>query len=479
MAEGPSRRELLLAARKRRDDDRRGSSSGTTTSRSSTTSRSNTSSSTTSRTSTSSSSSSSTTPAAPPAEPPRGVLDVWVNEGHLPMVDGTLVYHRGYGERPGSGGTGPQAALTLPTRVVTRAGDVVASRLYPLDAVPPPAGLPAPARPDPEHVGQFLVRRRYWASYLPERTLVLETGGTLRLRLHNTLAAPHELAVVGAGPGGSTATTGLVDPGATGELELPAPAPGTYVFCDRGNAPVERVLGLFGVLLVVDPDVAWTPYPGGPEFERQWVWMCHDVDPVWARAASRGETVDPVRTPAVPRYFLLNGYSGFQSLGVTRDRALNRLRHEDTLIAGFPRQVDVRDFGRTADGATAVLGQLLRLVNPGIVKHQLHFHGNHVWTVWRNGTLFPRRGGYLDAAGHVVAQQWEDTVELNALDRKDSVIPVKRPPDAMELVWRNRSGPWRYPMHCHAEPSQTAGGGLYPGGLVADWTLAGPAEGAS
>jgi FtsP/CotA-like multicopper oxidase with cupredoxin domain len=29
-------------------------------------------------------------------------------------------------------------------------------------------------------------------------------------------------------------------------------------------------------------------------------------------------------------------------------------------------------------------------------------------------------------------------------------------------------------MHCHAEPSQTAAGGLYPGGLVAHWTLAAP-----
>jgi hypothetical protein len=28
-----------------------------------------------------------------------------------------------------------------------------------------------------------------------------------------------------------------------------------------------------------------------------------------------------------------------------------------------------------------------------------------------------------------------------------------------------------YPMHCHAEMSQTAAGGLYPMGMLADWRL--------
>jgi hypothetical protein len=35
---------------------------------------------------------------------------------------------------------------------------------------------------------------------------------------------------------------------------------------------------------------------------------------------------------------------------------------------------------------------------------------------------------------------------------------------------------WHYPMHCHAEPSQVAMGGMYPGGLVGHWTIAAPVE---
>ena len=65
------------------------------------------------------------------------------------------------------------------------------------------------------------------------------------------------------------------------------------------------------------------------------------------------------------------------------------------------------------------------------------------------------------------------------MDRKDIIIPITRPPDAIDPVWFARTGDWVYPMHCHAEPSQTAAGGLYPGGLVAHWTLKGPNPGAT
>jgi hypothetical protein len=73
-----------------------------------------------------------------------------------------------------------------------------------------------------------------------------------------------------------------------------------------------------------------------------------------------------------------------------------------------------------------------------------------------------------------VLQQWEDVVELDPLDRKEIVLPLRRPPEALDAVWDARDEDWPYPMHCHAEPSQTAAGGLYPGGLVADWTMAAP-----
>ena len=80
----------------------------------------------------------------------------------------------------------------------------------------------------------------------------------------------------------------------------------------------------------------------------------------------------------------------------------------------------------------------------------------------------------MDPEGHAVLQQWEDVVELDPLDRKEVVLPIRRPPETLDRVWNARDEDWEYPMHCHAEPSQTAAGGLYPGGLVAGWFLAAP-----
>jgi hypothetical protein len=409
-------------------------------------------------------------------------LDLFINEGFLPMVDGRLVYHRGYGQRP-TAVEDPEPSLTISPHVFMADGRIVASRTYPLGAVPPPHGRPEPAFADPENPGQYLIRRAYWASYFPERTLIAESGSVISLRVHNTLAQPQALQFNDAGPGGTHVGTGHIEPGQSVLLEFEAPPPGTYIYCDCGARPddpfadpVQRTLGLYGALLVTDPKAQWQLMPSGPEFERQWLWILHNVDPEWARLASRGEAVDPAATPAFPRYFTLNGRSGFQSLGVSTNEAANRIREEESLMSGSARQLDVRDFSQGTTEGTVRTGQLMRFVNAGIVHHQLHFHGNHIWTVRRNGTFFPRGGGFVDEEGHVVLQQWEDVVEVHPLDRKDSILPIKRPPDAINPVWDARNVDWHYPMHCHAEPSQVAMGGMYPGGLVGHWTIAAPVE---
>ena len=402
-------------------------------------------------------------PAAVAATP--GVLDVYVNEGFVPMVDGSLVYMRGFGDRP-TVIDDPAPSLTLSPRVFTADGGLHTSRQYPLDAeVPPHEGRPDPlAGPDAD--GVYEVRGSHWASLFPARTIVAETGTRVRLQVHNGLSGVHALHVH------DVAGTGPIAAGASASLEFDAPAAGTYLISDDSSGVVERILGLHAVLVVMPADAPWLLSSGEAEFERQWLWICQDVDPVWARRAQVGERIDPVATPPVPRYFLLNDRSGYASLGLTTDDDLNRTRHEESLASGYPRDTDVRDFGRNGGRAS---GQLIRLVNAGVVVHQMHFHGNHVWTVRRNGRDFPRDGrlGAIDEDGHIALQQWEDVVELDPLDRKEIVLPMRRPPDALDAVWAARTDDWHFPMHCHAEPSQTAAGGLYPGGLVADWVLGG------
>ena len=311
-------------------------------------------------------------------------LNVYVNEGFVPMVDGSLVYHRGFGDRL-TRREDPKPALAISPRVFTATGQVVASRSYPLTAPVPPHGRPAPLRPDPAFQRQYLARRAYWASFFPDRTLIAETGSTISILLHNNLPQPHELRFHSAGPAGTDVTSGTVAPGKSKLLEFRAPLPGTYLFTDPGNQPVERTLGLYGALVVIDPRHAWRLAPGGVEFERQWLWLCHDVESNWARIASQGKTVNPLTTPAVPRYFTLNGYSGFQALALTTDEVFNEHREEDTLPSGHPRETDVRNFSASPSAGAVRTGQLMRMVNAGIADHQLHYHGNHVWTVRANG----------------------------------------------------------------------------------------------
>ncbi|MFP5367595.1 MAG: multicopper oxidase domain-containing protein, partial [Actinomycetes bacterium] len=398
-------------------------------------------------------------------------LSMHVNEGYVPMVDGSLVYHRGFGDRA-TAVTDPAPALKMSPHVFTSAGQVVASRSYPLNAPVPAYGRPAPLGPDPAFDRHYLARRAYWASCFPDRTLIAETGSVISILLHNNLSQPHELRFHAAGSASADVTSGTAAPGETRLLEFDAPPPGTYLFSDPGNQPVERTLGLYGALVVIDPQDAWRLSPGGVEFERQWLWMCHDVEPNWARIASTGQTVDPLAAPAVPRYFTLNGYAGFQSLALTTDKEFNEHREEDTLPSGHPRQTDVRNFSASPEEGAVRTGQLVRMVNAGITDHQLHYHGNHVWTVRANGLDFPRTDGRVSPAGDVILQQWEDTVQVMPLERKEAILPVRRPPEVLDEVWNARTHDWKYPMHCHAEPSQTAAGGVYPGGLMSDWVLA-------
>lgn len=403
--------------------------------------------------------------AAPAVAATEGVLDLYVNEGLVRMVDDSLVYMRGFGAVPTDIGS-PSPSLRISPHVFLTDGRLVASRSYPLDAPVPEEGRPDPGGPHPTLPGYSTIRREHWASFFPDRTILAESGSTVRLRVHNRLSRPHGLRIAGV------AGTGPVAPGTTASLTFAAPPPGTYVYDDPGGGSVERMLGLHGVLVVIDPGARWRLAPGLAEFERQWLWLCQDVDPKWGERARAGEVIDARKTPPVPRYFMLNDQSGYRSLGLDDDEGGNRRRHEDTLPSGSARDVDVRDFSPASGPAGT--GQLVRMVNLGAVIHQMHFHGNHVWTVRRNGTDFPRSGGRVDDEGHVVLQQWEDVVELDPLDRKEIVLPIRRPPESTEQVWRARDEDWLYPMHCHAEPSQTAAGGLYPGGLVADWAIAAP-----
>ena len=104
-----------------------------------------------------------------------GVLDLFVNEGLVPMVDDSLVYMRGFGAAPTDIGS-PDPSLHITPQVFLADGRLVSSRSYPLGAALPEEGRPDPLAPHPNLPGEFLIRRKFWASFFPDRTIIAEVG---------------------------------------------------------------------------------------------------------------------------------------------------------------------------------------------------------------------------------------------------------------------------------------------------------------
>ena len=148
------------------------------------------------------------------------------------MVDDSLVYMRGFGAAPTDIGS-PDPSLRITPQVFLADGRLVSSRSYPLGAALPEEGRPDPLAPHPDLPGQYLIRREFWASFFPDRTIIAEVGSTVRLRVHNRLTKPHALRIDGV------ADTGPIAPGATATLSFKAPAAG-HVRLPRSRGRVRR-----------------------------------------------------------------------------------------------------------------------------------------------------------------------------------------------------------------------------------------------
>ncbi|MBI5056905.1 MAG: multicopper oxidase domain-containing protein [Nitrospirae bacterium] len=307
----------------------------------------------------------------------------------------------------------------------------------------------------------------------PGPVLVAEEGETVYLTLTNLLNEDHAFAIPGV------VDSGVIRPGKTKVVSFVAPAAGTYLYFDPLNAPVNRVLGLHGVMEVIPETSTGTPYtsptakvaslfadlgttdefPGQPwDPARILIWVLHSIDPSWNAMAEEGRAIDPAAfsNNFLPRYFTINGRSGFFS---SHDK--------DTAPSGLVGQPE-----------------LIRIVNSGMATHSPHLHANHFYVLSVNNVV----------QDNVLSL---DTFTVSPLDRVDLLIPFQRPPDipavhpdnprqllrldaAEELTLSFGDvpqSPLNYPMHCHMEMSQTAAGGNYPLGLVTHLTFTGDVDG--
>jgi hypothetical protein len=334
-----------------------------------------------------------------------------INEGYCKMTDGSSAWMRGFALN--AAGNGPL--------------------------------VPGPAIGNPT------------ASVLPGEVPFVLEGQTIEVHVKNTLGQAHTFSI-----------PGVVDP----PLDIPAfseatttfiaSAAGTYIYQDDDE--IQRILGLHGVMVVMPADQTRRPYgddrtdlAAAPTFSQQYVWVLHDVDPVWGEYARKGMPIDPVALPLLPRYFTINGVSGQQSVE-SGPHLPNR------------RNVPI---GSTDTDGQAAHGALIRIANTGGAIHSPHLHGNHFYVLTMDNQL-PLVAGSpaLDANNNPVIVE-KDVLGLEKAATADVLIPFHEPLDQWPPYDRATSYDYRYPMHCHAEMSQTAGGGQYPSGMYVEFQLSG------
>jgi hypothetical protein len=251
-------------------------------------------------------------------------------------------------------------------------------------------------------------------------------------------------------------------------VNFTAPPAGTYIYQDPYNSPINRVMGLHGVLVSMPRRSNGTPYttltpqvrslfrdlgttarfPGvrwAPD--QSVIWVFHQIDPALNERVGNGvfgygDFIEPdvFEDDFAPSYFTINGRSGFVASSA-RDTVLSS-------TVGFPH--------------------LIRNVNTGLWAHSPHVHANHAYRVAANGQV--QNNVYL-----------LDTWTIKPMDRVDMIFPFTIPPDIPAETWqkvldRNQEEPFPmiYPMHCHTELSQTAAGGNYPHGISAHLVFLGP-----
>src|SRR5256885_13835837 len=164
----------------------------------------------------------------------------------------------------------------------------------------------------------------------------------------------------------------------------------------------------------------------------QHTWVLSDVDPVLgelARTQRRNSKIDYPLTKITPRYFLINGETGVEAT-----------RNEQLTIPVIPLQHEGEPFA----------GVLIRCINAGVATHSLHWHGNHIFPVQRNAV--PEREGLVYE---------KDVQRMEPLQTVDVILPAHTGFEAFPPLndLHPKIAEQHFPMHCHAEMSQTAAGG--------------------
>lgn len=310
---------------------------------------------------------------------------------------------------------------------------------------------------DKVQVPVWVFQKQGDAPRLPGIAIFSVEGDDIQITITNKLTVKHTFFIPGV------VNSGDILPNQTVTVTFTAPAAGTYMYYDNTNAPMNRVMGLHGPLVVL-PRIPFTPYsnppsnmqslfndfgkaahfPGSPwDPARNWFWFLNSFDPIKnnAAAASPNMSASSFTNNYLSQYFTISGKSGFFS------------SHDP----------NIRLSGNVGQPC------LVRCMNAGLITHSYHLHGNHAYQLANND--FAQGSNVVNDNLRML-----DAWPLAPLQGKDMLVPFIQPPDIPKSKWPpvQENFPLDFPMHCHTEPSQTAAGGNYPHGLLTHFIIKGP-----
>ncbi|WP_239618941.1 multicopper oxidase domain-containing protein [Cohnella mopanensis] len=182
---------------------------------------------------------------------------------------------------------------------------------------------------------------------------------------------------------------------------------GTYFYHCHVDTVEHLQMGMYGAFVVKAKGGANQAWTGGPVYDKDYVFLLNEIDPVWHQAVEEGKAYD--RTNYQPRYWTINGKA-----------------YPDT----------------EEDPTASISGEvgekvLIRMINAGYQSHSFHMHGYHFQVIASDGRPLPE-------------PLTKDTILIGPGERYDL------------LVTFDQAG--SFPFHSHNIVDNT-NDGAYPGGL--------------
>lgn len=226
-------------------------------------------------------------------------------------------------------------------------------------------------------------------------TLDANEGDTVNITVINQTNEIHDFEVRGSGVAKKT----IAANGGSAVVTIVNPLAGSYIYYDPsidGLTKVEnRAVGMAGALVIRPAgqgaayNAAGTLWTGGTNvpFTKQYTWVLSDFDKLWNQA-DKNSTAAPALYKAT--YAFINGDFGHTSL---KNKLNSPKVVKDDLV-------------------------LIRVVNPGMIAHPLHFHGYH-------GKLWRKNNVKQDSPTAQVVEK--DVVDVGPMETIDLVFHINQP----------------------------------------------------